>query len=303
MICHRLKTHPHLGDNVILTGAVRNVRLAHPEIHFVPTMDFSEVWNNNPDVHDMDEGGFFLRIEEKDVDYGTVMEERFGSNGTCVEGFTKVLCSILGIEQVPLVHNAPILYLNEEEVEWGRQFEDAIVLNANCQQSTLSKGYPHWQKVVDSLKGMRIIQVGGCLPKDLSLDLKGVEDWRGRTSIRQLFSMIHGCRLVVSPPSSFTNIAGAFGKKQLVLNGSREADILTGYPNAVHFSRKSNCRGIPEIGAWGIENGCVSLGTKGFRTCPMAGGDFVERDGRLWCRCMWDIRPAEIVKKIKELLV
>ena len=303
MICHRLTTHPHLGDHVILTGAVRNIRLARPDIHFVRTMQFSEVWNNNPDVHDMDEGGFFLRIEEKDVDYGSVMEERFGSNGNCVEGFTKVLCQLLKIDEVPAVQKTPVLYLTDEEKEWGRQFEDAIVLNANCQTSTLSKGYPHWQKVVDALKGERIIQVGGNLDKDLSLDLAGVEDWRGRTTIRQLFAMIHGCRLVVSPPSSFTNIAGAFGKRQLVLNGSREADVLTEYPNAVHFSRKSKCAGIPEIGAWGIENGCVSLGTKGFRTCPMAGGSYVEKGERLWCKCMWDIRPNDIAKKIKGLLV
>ena len=303
MICHRLKTHPHLGDHVILTGAVRNVRLARPDIHFVPTAEYGEVWNGNPDVHDIDAGGFFLRIEERGVDYGTVMEERFGSNGTCVEGFTKVLCSILGIEQVPLVHNAPILYLTEEEIEWGTQFEDAIVLNSNCQTSTLSKGYPHWQRVVDSLKGERIVQVGGNLDKDLTMDLRGVEDWRGKTSIRQLFAMIHGCRLVVSPPSSFSNIAGAFAKKQLVLNGSREADVLTGYEGAVHFSRKSKCQGIPDLGAWGIDCGCVSLGTKGFRTCPMAGGEYVERDGRHWCRCMWDIKPHDISRRIKELLV
>lgn len=286
MVAYRFYTHPHLGDNVILTGAVHNLKMARPDLQFaLPDSSYLEVYENNTDFT---KDPVFTRDIGKLV-YGNLEAEKAALHGNVVEGFTLCLCSMLNIQPVPIITRKPVLILSEEEKEYSRQFADALVLNANCQTCTISKGYPHWQKVVDALKqDYRIIQVGGNCPKDLSLDLEGVEDWRGKTNIRQLIAMIYGSRGVVSAPSSFTNIAGAFDKPQIVLNAGREADRLTDYENAMHISHKAQC-------GWGIENGCVSLRTTGKRTCT----DVILKDGRTWCKCQWETRPETIIEAVK----
>ncbi|MBO4513843.1 MAG: hypothetical protein J5746_13880 [Victivallales bacterium] len=292
MIARRFHTHSHLGDAVICTGAVRNVRAAHPEIPFVKPLQYAEVWNGNPDALDIDRGGFFLREIEGRLDYGPVSDERTGANGNCVEGFTQTLCRLLNLDPAPIVTRTPVLYVSDEEAAWARQFEDAILLNANCQTCTISKGYPHWQKVVDRLKGLRIIQIGGNCPKDISPDLRGVEDLRGKTSTRQLIALASSCRAVISPPSSITNIAAAFQKPQVVVNASREADALTDYPGTLHVSHVCKCCG------WGVVNGCVSLGLTGGRTCAHR----VARDGREFCQCQAETRPEAIVRAVYNVI-
>ena len=292
MIAHQIFTTSQLGDAVILTGAVRNVRAAHPEIKFTETQLYPEVWRYNPDIIPYDQGGFYLRPVDRRIDYGEVGEEQRAMFGNVVEAFTRNLCRALRLEQVPCVTRQPVLFLDENEIQFSQQFEDAVLINANCQTSSISKGYPHWQKVADGLKGYRLIQIGGNCKKDLTLDLEGVEDWRGKTTVRQLMAMIHGCKCVVSPPSAPTNIAAAFSKPQVIINASREPDRLTDYPNARHISHR--CRAC----GWGYKDGCISLHMEGSRTC----GHYAQQDGRLWCGCQWETRPETIIKAIKAKL-
>lgn len=291
MVAYTFYTWRHLGDHVILTGAVYNVKNAHPEIMLTETTAFQEVWQNNGDVRRYDDGGFFREIGR--VDYGTLKEEKAGANGNVVEGFTKSLCRLLNIEPVPIATRQPHLVLSASELEEAEKWRGKVLINANCQKGTLSKGYPYWQRVVDLLKNdYQLVQIGGNLKDDLSLDLSGVEDMRGKTSIRNLVAMAYGCDLVISPPSSITNIAGAFGKRQIVLNASREADIMTDYPNTVHISHVCKACG------YGVENGCVSLGMTGSRQC----GWRTENNGRLWCKCQMEIKPQDIAKAVNNMM-
>ena len=285
MVAYRFYTHPHLGDYVILTGAVHNIKKARPDVVFALPEKYQEVYENN---RDFAKSPVLIRDMGKVV-YGNLEAEKQALYGNVVEGFTLCLCKLLNLQPVPIITRKPKIVLSKEEREYTKQFENAIVLNANCQTCTISKGYPHWQRVVDELsKDYRIIQVGGNCPKDLTLDLSGVEDYRGKTTIRQLFSMIYGCKGVVSPPSSFSNIAGAFDKPQIILNAGREADRLTDYENVTHISHKAQC-------GWGVSNGCVSLHITGNRICP----DTILQGGRTWCRCQWETPPETIIEAVK----
>ncbi len=284
----KFTSHKHIGDNIICTGAVRNVRNAYPDFEFAVPDAYREVWENSPDVREVHDGDWHTEIGR--ISYGSVNDEQHAIWGNVVEGFTHSLCFMLGIPMVPIVTRTPVLHLTDEEKEWGMQFENAIVLNANCQTCSISKGNPRWQEVVDGLDGYRIIQMGGNCPKDISPNLAGVEDWRGRTTARQLMAMAYGCRLVISPPSAISNIAATFSKPQVIVNASREPDKLLDYPNAVHVSHRCSC-------GWGVETGCITLRTWGSRACPHP----VRMDGIDWCQWQMETEPEDVIRALRRL--
>lgn len=286
---YRYTSHPHIGDQIICTGAVHNVRLAHPDIFFALPDHCPEVCNGNADYM---QGSALVRELGK-ITYGTLEDEQCGRWGTVVEGFTRSLCILLGLPQVPIVCKRPVLVLDDAEREYAEQFREAIILNGNCQRCSMSKGNPYWQDVVNDLrKDWRVIQVGGNEARDISPDLKGVEDWRGKTTLRQLMAMVHGSALVVSPPSAISNIAGAFSHNQVIVNASREPDILLKYENALHVSHRCEC-------GWGVETGCITCRLEGVgRVCqrPRVVG------ARAWCQCQAETTAESIITAIRALL-
>lgn len=285
---YSFESHPHIGDNIICTGAIRNVKAAHPGIIFARPTVHPEIWNNNPDV--LDVAGSTVPLPK--ITYGPLAEEQRGANGNVVEGFTKSLCQLLGIAPVPIVTRQPCLQLSDAEMEATEKWHGKIILNANCQKCSRSKGYPHWQQVCDILaKDFEIIQVGGNEPRDISPDLDGVTDMRGRTSIRDLFVMVRGSSLVLSPPSCISNIAGAFATLQIIVNASREPDRLLDYPNAVHISHVSRC-------GWGVSTGCIVCTFDGRRRCT----DVVSRSSGQWSRCQWETSPDDIAAAALHML-
>ena len=45
-------THKHIGDSIILAGAVHNAKTAHPELQFHYDGWAKDLWLHNPDVTD-----------------------------------------------------------------------------------------------------------------------------------------------------------------------------------------------------------------------------------------------------------
>lgn len=282
----KFTTHPHIGDNVICTGAVRNVRLEHPEIRFAMPEACREIYAGN---EDFTEEVSYREIPK--ITYGSLDAEKHGARGTVIQAYTRSLCELLDIPLVPYRVERPVLVLSDYEREWAGQWNDCILLNGNFQNCSVSKGYPHWQDVVDQLGDVRIIQIGGNEARDVSPNLRGVEDMRGKTNLRQLMAMAYGCRCIVSPPSAISNIGAAFEKPQVILNASREPDILLGYKNAVHVSHKCSC-------GWGVDTGCVACRViAGTRACPYP----VPKDGLNWCKCQYETPPADVVRAVKEV--
>ena len=285
----------HLGDSVICAGAVHNVKVAHPELMFAYVGHAPEVWENNPDVVHRD-------IPPPDVylprlHYGSTELERTAARGTVVEGFTATLCDLLGIPPVPASTRAPYAVLSDAEKERALSWRGAVLLNANGQTSSFSKFYPHWQEVVDALRGeFPIIQVGSRERRNISIDLKGVDDWRGRTeNLRELMVMAAGCAGILSPPSGLVNLAAAFGQRGVVVNGARELAALTAYPGMVHVSMEyTPCNS-------GKDWACIALHETGNRSCrrPIM---VWELDERRCAECMADLDPLAIAEAARKVL-
>ena len=108
MRCYVYTTHPHIGDNVICTGAVRNVCAAHPDIRFVAPDGCADICANNPDYVPMQTEVLYTCLPK--ITYGIPLEqERTAARGSCVEAYTRSLCELLRIPMVPMATRTPVL--------------------------------------------------------------------------------------------------------------------------------------------------------------------------------------------------
>lgn len=281
---YELETHKHIGDHVILTGAVRNVRAVYPDIKFSISTDYAEIFENNRDFV-IDTGVRLPRIT-----YGTLYEEQRALNGNLVEGFTKSLCKAIGVEEVKPVTKTPYIVLTDEEKERAKKWNGKWLVNATFQTCGVSKGYPWWEFVISTLNssGLQLVQIGGNESRDISCNLDGVLDMRGKTSIRDLITMIYGCEGIITPPSCSMNIGAAFGKKMVVIVGGRELPQLSGYENVTYIEGHCDKCG------WGNDARCVSLRFYGSRACNYFG----TIDGLQWCDCMINVEPHDITDAV-----
>lgn len=224
-----VKSWNQIGDNLFLTGAVRNVRAVHPEYKFVfvGSEYYRPLFENNPDFT-----GEIPRIVLPTLCYGEGEPE--ARNGTHVQAQTRMLCNLLGIEQVPFSVNTPVVYLTEDEKLSGLALSGWWLVNANHQTCSISKNYPHWVEVAEGMHemGLKFAQVGGKEKRDITVDLPHAFDVRGRTSLRQWLAMIYWCKGIVTPPSGIMNAGAIWGKPMVVLAGARENVKVTDYPTA-----------------------------------------------------------------------
>ena len=284
---YALETHRHVGDHVLLTGAVRNVRAAHPEMLFSVPEGYGEIFANNPDYTLI-----YADAELSRITYGTVEEERRAANGNLVEGFTRSLCAALDIPPVPITTKTPVICLTAEEWAQSRKWNGKWLINATFQTCGWSKGYPWWREVADTLRqdGFQLVQIGGNEARDISCNL-GVEDMRGKTSLRDLCAMCAGCDGIITPPSCSQNIGAAFGTRTVCVVGGRELPELSGYGNTAYIANPS-----PACG-WGEGRRCVSLRLVGGRACL----HHAPIDGIEWCDCMTGIDPMQIVRAVEAM--
>lgn len=288
----KFTTVGQIGDHVICTGAVHNICCEYQDVLFARTDMHPCVWDNNPHVVEPLPDDRVIQLPQ--VEYGPYTDEQVAKHGTVVEGFTKTLSRYLGLPLSRVAVNHPVLYLSDQEIEQSRKWAGKWVLNANCQTCSMSKGYPHWQAVVDRLTshGIQFVQIGGNEARDVSPTIRGVEDMRGKTTFRELIVMVYGADGVLSPPSGVSNIAGAFSRKQVIVNASREPDAMLAYDNAVHVSHKCSC-------GWGVDNGCIHLFVnRTYRRCP----HLVNIHGMPFSKCQVETDPDSVVAAVLRLV-
>ena len=287
MSIYGIYTHKHIGDSIILAGAVHNVKAAHPDLQFHFIGWGADMWLHNPDVTDTQHNCLLPEIH-----YGSWKEERFASNGNLVEGFTKMLCEHLHIPMVPIVTRTPYAVLTDEEKEASKRWNGYWLLNANSQTWSVSKAYPWWQEVVDGLQGkVRLIQMGSSEKRNLTEELIGLIDYRGKTqNLRDYMTMIYGCDGIISPPSGIINIGAAFGKRAVVVAGGRELPKLSDYPNMDFLT-------MPLCG-YGQGEACIALKWEGKRRCVSP----TTCHGRQYSRCMALIPPEQIINAVEKSL-
>lgn len=264
----------HIGDTLFLTGAVRNIRMAYPEIQFVwmGRDVYKPLIDQNPDFVDGTPD-----VVLPTVRYGD--GENVAKHGAHIQAEAEYICNALKIAPVPFLQKTPIVYLSEEEMLSGANYDGWWLVNANYQNISVSKNYPHWVEVAEGMHdmGLQFAQMGGKEERDITVDLPHALDLRGRTNLKQWLAIIAHCAGIVSPPSGIMNAGAIWNKPMVIVTGARELPAITNYPTADYITTDCEFKG------------CEAQKPEQCRHY---------KDGV--CRCM-DIHPNVVLEHIKTI--
>lgn len=276
-------TNNHLGDAVICSTVLYNAKKSYPDINFGFQTNYQAVFDNNPFISKCGHYDYHIHLEYAPY------SQRTGNGGNCVEAFN--LNAKRQLEQFlgrPYIFEKRVfdVYLNEHEKK--NKYGDYILLNANCQTCSETKAYPWFQEIVNARRNLKFIQIGGKEDRDIQQTLIGTKNLRGKTTIRDLITLVSNAKVIITPPSAVVHIASAFPQvKVIVISGSREPEILTKYDNTIHITSET-------CSPYNKNYGCMKFFMRkiDMRTCD----NFIERKGQKFPKCMADCDWKEIVK-------
>jgi len=140
------------------------------------------------------------------------------------------------------------IYLSKSEIKkYAKKFnlpEFYSVIQPNSKISyTPNKQWDvgNFQKVVDNRSDIHWVQVGS----HREFLLKNVENYRGRTTLRELFYIVSRSQFVFANEGLINHIASAFNVKSYVaLSGFHDVSIAK-YVNSVFFDARDSCDSSP----------------------------------------------------------
>ncbi len=231
------------GDVVMLTAAVRDLHCCYPG-HFVTDVetDWSQLWENNPYVTPLDAADPDARRIECRYPLISFANER---PVHFVHGFIEDLNKQLGLNIKPKRLAGDIHLSNEEksrpsliEQITGEAIPYWIIVAGGKYDFTIKWWHiRRWQAVVDQLRDrILFVQVGE--RKHYHPALKGVLDFRGRTSVRDLVRLVYDSDGVLCPVTFMMHLAAAVETKRgapslrpcVVVAGGREPATWEAYP-------------------------------------------------------------------------
>lgn len=221
------------GDVLVMSVAVRALKLAHPHFQIDVDTPTNFIFEHNPYVTKLDGNGEVIQMHYEEI-------HKSGTSGRhFVDGHRKHLEQVLGVK-IPNAGILPDLVLSQDEKLWPspllKEFDydgPYWCINAGSKNDYPLKWYHRWQEVVDlwNLRhpGVRLVQIG-----QLEHDhppLVGVLDMRGKTDGRKIFRLIEKSSGVFTCVSFPMHIAAALEKPAVVVAGGREGTRWELYPH------------------------------------------------------------------------
>lgn len=297
------------GDVLMITAAVRDLKLAHPEIEIDVDTSCPEIWENNPYITKLDP-------EEKDIetyklDYPLIHQSNEGQYHF-IHGFRKDIEKHLKLIIPPTKFKGDI-HISDEEKSWMSQVEEMgikddfwLVFAGGKKDFTAKLWSPsYYQKVVDHFRGkITFVQVGK--KEHWHFPLKNVINLLNKTDLRQLIRLIYHSVGVLSPITFGMHAAAAIECRNGLLNrpcvviaGGREPSQWEKYPHH-RFHEVNGCLDCCDNGGcW--KSRCQKVGD----------GDAKDRDEELCFypvrlrsgiqipRCMHMIKPSDVIRSIE----
>ncbi len=215
------------GDIIMMSSAIRDLKLAYPKDYLVGVKSpCNEIFFNNPYVD--------LSLTDKDkevkvIDMQYPIIHKSGITGVHFsDGYRLFLQDYLK-RVIPKTSMKPEIFLSQDEINWisklklkynysGRYW----IINAGYKNDTPLKQYPFYQEVVNLLKGkIQFVQVG--LKVHRHPKLEGVLDMIGETDkLRELFRLSYFADGALCGVSLQMVIMQAFSKPCVVVAGGRE---------------------------------------------------------------------------------
>jgi len=246
-----LKNWQSPGDVLIMTSAVRDLKLSHPEIEIGIHTSCKEIWENNPyitELNEKDEDVEVIRMEYPLIHNSNEGQYHF------IHGFRKFLEDKLNI-RIKATKFKGDIHISEEEKSWISQIEemgitDTFWIIVNGGKMDFSAKWPnplYMQEVVDHFEGkITFVQCGEehhHHPK-----LNNVIDLIGKTNLRQFIRLIYHSVGVLCPVTFAMHAAVAIESKHGLLNrpcvvlaGGREPPVWETYSHHQYLHRMLPC--------------------------------------------------------------
>jgi len=241
-----LKNYQSPGDIVMLTAAVRDLKLSHPEIEIGVDTACPELWENNPHISKGPDGTLIK------ADYPLIHESNEGQHHF-IHAFRYFLEEKLDLRIKPTKFKGDI-HISDEEKGWMSQIEDMgikdrfWIINAGGKYDFTAKWWSpiSYQKVIDKFKGkitfVQVGQKGHWHPK-----LNGVVDLIGKTDLRQLIRLVYHSSGVITGVSLLMHLSAAIESKHGLLN--RPGVVIAGGREPVQWEMYPHHRYLAVNGA------------------------------------------------------
>jgi ADP-heptose:LPS heptosyltransferase len=297
------------GDIVMLTAAVRDLHRAYPG-RFVTDVRTScpALWEQNPNLTPLDNEQPGVRSM---VCHYPLIHQCNDRPYHFIHGFIDYFNEELGLRVRPTEFKGDI-HLSDEEKSRPSMVEDALgkpvpywIIAAGGKYDYTIKWWHRrrWQEVVDHFRdSLLFVQVGE--KGHYHPPLKGVLDFRGKTTLRDLIRLVYHADGVVCPVTLHMHLAAAVplppGRKRLrncvVIAGGREPAHWEQYPghHFLHTIGQLDC--CATGGCW--KSRTVPLGDGS----PLDGADALCRDVTLagLPRCMEMIGAHQVCSLVGE---
>lgn len=295
------------GDIVTLTAAVRDLHRAYPA-QFLTDVRTScpALWEHNPYITPLDESD--PGVEVVDCHYPLIAQCNRNPLHF-LHGYTAFLGQRLGLRFSPTACHGAI-YLSA--AEQARPSKVADLLGQDVPFWIVAAGGKHdytikwwdparYQKVMDAFRGrVLFVQVGE--RGHHHPPLRGVLDWRGRTSLRELILLMYHAHGVLCPVTSLMHLAAAVPTRPGRAE-SRACVVIAGGREPPHWEAYPGHQFIHTVGTLAC---CAKGGCWRARTLPLGDDDEKDESHNLCLdvvnelpRCMDLISAADVVRRIE----
>ena len=271
------KNYQSPGDIVMLTAAVRDLALSHPEIVIGVDTSAGEIWENNPYISKLDKKDPGVKVYE--VDYPIIHESNEGQYHF-IHGFRKDIENKLNLRIKPTKFKGDI-HISDEEKSWMSQIEEMgikddfwiIVAGGKTDFSCKWNNPNTYQKIINYFKNkITFVQVG-C---DKHVDNDEPDHWQpqldnvinlvNKTDLRQFIRLIYHSVGVLCTVTFAMHAAAAIEMKKtppvnrpcVVVAGGREPPQWEAYPHHRFLSLNGALDCCDNGGCW--KSRCQKIG-------------------------------------------
>jgi ADP-heptose:LPS heptosyltransferase len=301
------------GDILMLTAAVRDLHLAHPD-QFVTDVrtTCAALWEHNPYITPLDESD--PAVEQIQCEYPLINRSNQAPYHV-IHGFRMFLEERLGVRIEPHAFHGDI-HLSELEKGWMSQVEETeglgtrfwIIVSGGKMDYTAKWWDPdRTQEVVDHFQGrIRFVQCGEAghhHPR-----LRNVIDLVGKTDLRQMVRLMWHADGVVCPVTMFMHLAAAVetrpGRPQhrpcVVVAGGREPPHWEAYPHHQFLHTNGALPCCDDGGCW--KSRVEPLGDGDEKDGSLCLRPVTLRSGRKLPQCLDMISAADVIRAVENYL-
>ncbi|OWK37890.1 glycosyltransferase family 9 protein [Fimbriiglobus ruber] len=275
-----------------MTAAVESLHRQFPgEYETSVHTTCQEIWENNPHIVPASDEGQAVAMH-----YPGIHESHMIRTGHFMTCFTDYLAGQIN-RPLKLQVNRPSLYLTDAEKNNKIIDGKYIVVNSGVKQDYTCKGWGHanYQEVCDRLSGeFKIVQIGE--RHHLHRPLKGAIDLIGKTSPRELFSLVYNAAAGIGGVTFLQHIFAAFDKPYVCLLGGREPISFIWYPTQAFLAMQGRLKCCSPNACW--KSRVVALPDGEHHNKSLCALPVLNKDGEFVPQCMDMIRPADVIQQI-----